>query len=364
MNFKSSLFLSTIFLIPFSVLSAEKQKVTFMTYNVENMFDAEHDEGKDDYTYLPLALKKGALKEQVKKSCKAQQNPTWRKECLELDWNEEVVTAKQRQIASVIKSIDGGSGVGPDIVLLEEVENLNVVQSLVDNELSDANYNVTLIEAGDPRGIDQAILSRYPLSEEFPPQLHAMKNYLNDFHADQISGRGILEATVVLPDNSLLTVLALHFPAPSHPAAKRENALMNLNAVRESIPANHLIVAGGDTNITREEVEQYDFLTKYMRPLWVLAEDYCSECVGTHFYAPKKDWSFLDRLFISHGAKGAKKVSEAWSLDPSGVRVMNIAEGQVNAEGEPIRFNPEALKNQGAWGMSDHLPLTMSITRN
>ena len=37
--------------------STDTARVSLMTYNVENLFDTVHDEGKDDYAYLPLSVK-------------------------------------------------------------------------------------------------------------------------------------------------------------------------------------------------------------------------------------------------------------------------------------------------------------------
>ena len=44
-----------------------------MTYNVENLFDTKHDEGKDDYTFLPLSFKRTS--EEVKKILRSRKSP-------------------------------------------------------------------------------------------------------------------------------------------------------------------------------------------------------------------------------------------------------------------------------------------------
>ena len=47
--------LTTITLLLISMLSyAEPHEVIIMTFNVENLFDYIHDEGKNDETYLPI----------------------------------------------------------------------------------------------------------------------------------------------------------------------------------------------------------------------------------------------------------------------------------------------------------------------
>ena len=65
--------------------------VTVMTFNVENLFDAMDDAGKNDHTYLPVTMKQDA--EHIA-FCDAIEVPLWRSDCLELDWNEDAVAFK------------------------------------------------------------------------------------------------------------------------------------------------------------------------------------------------------------------------------------------------------------------------------
>ncbi|MCB0371098.1 MAG: hypothetical protein KDD45_17185, partial [Bdellovibrionales bacterium] len=44
-----------IFICSFSL--AKKNDFSVMTYNVENLFDNQHDIGKQDQTYLPISQK-------------------------------------------------------------------------------------------------------------------------------------------------------------------------------------------------------------------------------------------------------------------------------------------------------------------
>jgi endonuclease/exonuclease/phosphatase family metal-dependent hydrolase len=328
-------------------------RFTVMTYNVENLFDTVHDEGKDDYTYLPLEVKRGALKRQVEKSCNASTGAR-KKECLNLDWNEEMLGTKMRQMASVIRSVSTDRGVGPDVLFLQEVENFNVFQSFVESQFPDAGYYGVLFEAKDPRGIDSALLSRFPISERRPPQLHDI-----DMPSGSQLARGILEVTVDLPDGTPMTTLVFHFPAPYNPRAKREAALHRLNEILQDIPATHLVVAGGDSNVTSQEELEHGLIQSISRPFWHMIEDFCQGCLGTNYYAPKHEWSFLDRLMVSQGRSGRRSTLN-WQIDGASARVVNTAPGQVDERGFPIRFDPEA-SSETERGMSDHLPLAFDF---
>ncbi|MBP3935471.1 MAG: hypothetical protein J6D44_16620, partial [Pseudomonas sp.] len=59
-------------------------RVSLMTWNVENLFDTEHDAGKDDFAYLPLSVKRAHP--EYLASCTKIEVPAWRKECEENDW--------------------------------------------------------------------------------------------------------------------------------------------------------------------------------------------------------------------------------------------------------------------------------------
>ena len=172
--------------------------VTIMTFNVENLFDAEDDPGKNDPAYLPLTAKQSAAH---KAFCEPIEVPRWRSECLELDWNESAVDFKLRQLAEAILQVNDGRG--PDIIALQEVENASILTRLSRDYLQAAGYGeVVLIEGRDLRGIDVAFLSRLPLAGE--PRLHPFE--VTGFPDRAGDTRGILEATFTLPDGRLQVV--------------------------------------------------------------------------------------------------------------------------------------------------------------
>ena len=126
-----------------------------MTLNTQNLFDTHDDAGKDDKAYLPLEKKQSP---DHKKSCNRIKVQSWRNECLFLDWNEETKDAKLTNLVSLITSYNK---TGPDILALQEVENIKILEQLF-NLLEPFGYiDFKLLESRDRRGIDTAYISKY-----------------------------------------------------------------------------------------------------------------------------------------------------------------------------------------------------------
>ena len=263
-----------------------------MTFNVENLFDNIDDPVKDDKAYLPLSAKQTAAH---RNACNEIEVNRWRDECLNLDWNDDILDYKMTVIAATILQVNDGRGA--DIIALQEVENLAVLEQLRTGYLADAGYlPAILIEGTDARGIDVAFLSRLPLAQ--PPRLHPLK--LTDFPERERDTRGVLQADFQLPDGSILTGFSVHFPAPFHPTEMRVAAYQHLNGLLAALPDDHHAFAAGDFNTTRSEDAEKRLLDTWARPHWTLAHDIgCQDCKGTHYYARGDDWSFLDMIFFA-----------------------------------------------------------------
>lgn len=105
-------------------IRAQSQKSLLLaTWNVQNFFDSVDDPLKDDSVFP-----------------------------------SDIVSFKLRSIATVIKALD------PDLIALQEVENLELLQRL--NDEGGLGYtHAILLEGNDPRGIDVALLTRLNVLE-------------------------------------------------------------------------------------------------------------------------------------------------------------------------------------------------------
>lgn len=331
---------------PPSIWTPASHAVTVMTFNVENLFDTVDDQGKDDMTFLPLAVKASPSH---KKKCAKIEVDKWRDQCLNWDWNDDVLKVKLERLGRVINSAKNGQG--PDILVLQEVENQRVLQRLVDDQLKDQGYKIILLEGGDARGIDVAILSR--LKTRGAPVLHQIP-FKKIEERRRRDTRGILQAGFKLPDGRALSVFAVHFPAPFHPYELRADAVAFLNKLKKELPTGTLAIAAGDFNITREEDEAQQVVERFLDANWLVAHKLgCKGCRGTNHYAPKNSWSFLDMILVS---KEFYDGTLDWKALPASVRILNLGEPEQIHNGAPKDFDPQAKS-----GVSDHWPLAMDI---
>lgn len=327
---------------------AAAQSLTIMTFNVENLFDNVDDPGKDDGTYLALADKQN---DAHRAACAKIEVPHWREQCQEWDWSDTIIERKLRVIADAILQV--GNGRGADVIALQEVENIRILERLRNEYLAEAGYlPAILIEGNDLRGIDVAFLSRLPLAGE--PVLHAMT--FEDIPEERVRDtRGILQADFRLPDGSLLSGFAVHFPAPFHPTEMRETAYAHLSGLLAALPSDRPAFAAGDFNTTSKEDAGKDLLGRLVRPYWTIAHEVgCTGCPGTQYFAPDDSWSFLDMILWSPTRD--RGVDATWQIRADSVAIANKTAAQVTDDGTPARF-----ELPGGLGVSDHWPLMMTV---
>ena len=293
-------------------------------------------------------------------------NENFRRQCKELDWNEHVVTKKLGNIASVIKAHD--RGVGPDILVLQEVENRSILERLNTKYLAGLGYQV--IETQDTaggRGIDVAVMSKLPLrsgqtSKPHPVDLNAILN------GECGNTRDILEVPLELPDGTALTVFGVHFPSPRNPKPCRDTVMKKLNELQDKLPASEISIAGGDFNITCREEEQLT-ITQIAELKWLVSDEPKAGCAapGSTFFfdrnAPNGEritWSFLDIIMGSKNLDAGYENGPSWFLNRGSFRTHVATKEQVakNAKGQikPLRFSPTELK-----GVSDHWPVVIEL---
>ncbi|GIS74947.1 MAG: endonuclease [Gammaproteobacteria bacterium] len=321
-------FISLLFANPLAT-----EELSLMSYNVENLFDTEDDFLKDDKAFLPVTKKKhvyhiGACnKIEVKK---------WRDECLYLDWSEEAKTKKILNIAKVISSLNSD---GADIIAFQEIENINVLKDLF-NQLEPLGYiDFVLLEGRDYRGIDSAIISKFPIKRS---KLHFIK-FSPGFPIKDT--RPILEAQIDLLGKTL-RVYSVHFPAPFLNSVMRKDAFIHL----ENLVNSHddPAVAMGDFNVTSEEETELGTFKDQSKTWYVSHYQGCANCKGTYYYQPKDDWSFLDAILVSKG-RGV-------NFNTSSIDVLI---NDTNAYKDS--FKPKGFDAVSMEGVSDHFPVIAKV---
>lgn len=319
--------------------------VKIMTYNVENLFDTEDDPGKEDETYLPLALKKG----EIKSRCKTLKKHYYVDECLTLDWSNDLLDKKMQRLSDVVLQVNNGKG--PDILILEEVENKNVLEKWRNSYLKPAGYSeAILIEGKDDRGIDVAMLTRLPLEGE--AKLHDIDFTIpEDEKSKHFKSRGILQTRLKLSDGTILNVFGGHFPSQGSTTPYRERAILKMNELKKTIPDNELAVAGGDFNITVDEDRKHGLYNKQLASEWKVSHMIgCHDCKGTEYYPRNREWSFLDALLFHPKLTDSKS---AWQVNVDSIQVPQESKYQWSRFGTPARFNNGKSKT----GVSDHWPV-------
>ncbi len=327
-------------------LNLHAKEFTVMTYNVENLFDTTHDEGKKDYTNLPLEVKKKMP--EAFRYCRSIQNPYWREECYTLDWNEETLNAKIRNISRVILDFDNGRG--PDILVLQEVENMNVLKML--NERGNLGYStLVLLEGEDFRGIDVAIMSRFPLMDE--PELHHVETQR------KVRTRGILEAKFDVYGKSVV-VFANHWPSQANPDELRVLAAKKLMYASARARADIRIAAGDFNTKENDKLNGLrDIVLKPQRrihfhptnPSLQLRNEHAE---GSHWYQGK--WVYLDRILIdSKSTENGVQTEFVLHARDYMLKRRYYRSGRRH-DVAPYRFDP--VEDDG---YSDHLPVAISV---
>lgn len=308
--------------------------LTFMTYNVGNLFDTQHDLGKHDDTFLPLNRKQNKAH---KDRCAELTSEDERQACLDWDWVDNVLDEKLKRLTEVLKLVN--NGLGPDVLLLQEIENRIVLDRWLKNFLKPMGYTKSvIIEGQDIRGIDVAILTKLPLDGS--PQLYPVP-FRNIKDRERQDTRGILRVNMKLPEGPIVSVFAVHFPSPQYPASLREQSLKYLNELQAGLPKNNVSIAGGDFNITSSEDQEKKFLEKWATPTWTVA----------HL---EDQWSFQDMFWLS---KNFNEKSN-WKFQPLKTRVINTAPNQQTTDGKP-----QAFALPGPTGVSSHWPLVIELQR-
>ena len=133
--FFRSFIILTLFLMTSSAFAGERRgEYVIGFYNLENLFDTTHDEGKNDYEFLPDGNNR---------------------------WTVDKYQKKLSNMAHAIRAMRDENKAYHTILGVAEVENQHVLEDLVgEKEIADAHYRFVHYDSPDERGIDVALLYR------------------------------------------------------------------------------------------------------------------------------------------------------------------------------------------------------------
>ena len=133
----------------------------------------------------------------------------------------------------------------------------------------------------------------------------------------------------------------------------REAAYRHLNALKAALPDDRPAFAAGDFNTTSVEDTEKNMLGRFVRNEWSIAHEVgCTGCLGTSYYQPRDDWSFLDMVIWSDGS--------GWRLDADSVAIPRDAPEQ-SREIKPGILAPKRFSIDSMGGISDHYPVYVTI---
>ncbi len=323
-------------------------RISVVTANVENLFDTEHDPGKLDYEFLPKSIKQG--NQVLLDYCQSLPSPA-KSKCRNFDWSNQVLEEKIRRLR---KSLMQNDPQGPDLLLLQEVENQHVLNQLADQAFPEAGYKTrVLLEGQDPRGIDPALLSKFPLAGK--AQLHQFRLIepaLQD--STPLATRGLLQVPLQTPWGRL-QVFVLHLPSQHHSSQVRKQALHQLIDQIHRLDPEEMFLVGGDFNISAQEELNMQFYSKRLSDHFEVSHLWSPpspSALGTTNF--KGVWSFFDVLLFPKSA-----ISKKHTCHPvqGSIQVLQQLPIQKTKEGFPKHFRPKSH-----FGISDHFPVRAEWT--
>lgn len=319
-------------------------------YNLENLFDTIHDEGKNDFEYLP----DGGMK-----------------------WTSLKYEHKLDRMAEAVAAL--GTDYDPRgamCVGVSEVENIGCLNDLCARikKNHDKDFTPILLEGPDRRGVDVGFLynpARFKVTN--------VKGYeLKAHYADGYPVKSRLQLVVsgyILESKPLekIHIIVNHWPSryggELSSRATRDTAAMLCRTICDSIylkeprakiivmgdlnddPYNHSCAEVMAARKTREEVEEQGFFNT----MWLKLDR------GIGSLAYNGSWNLFDQIMISEPLMNAKLEDGKWCYWKSQIfnkPFLTVQEGKD--KGTPLRTH-----KGGVWqdGYGDHYPTMIYLIK-
>ena len=303
------IFLSLISSLP---ILAENSSLRIVSYNVENLFDTQHDTLKNDSSFLPDGMH---------------------------HWTYRRYQTKIDRIAQVLVNIGGWESV--PLVGLCEVENARCLRHLC-YQLRRFHYKYVHYDSPDERGVDVALLydsTRISIlnSQAIPLMLE------ND------RTRDILYVSALYELRDTVHVMLCHLPSQLGGASssdwKRQHAKSLLQSHIDSIlllqPSANIVLMGDMNTLPQDDLNA---MTNLMLPIQ-------KSGLGTHKY--QGIWTCLDQFYVSPSLVSRAQTtifSPPWLMEED-VPYLDLKPRRTYVG---YRYND---------GYSDHLPIVLTIQK-
>lgn len=340
------LFILAVLMLAVATTQAQKHHGVYAIgfYNLENLFDYTHDEGKKDEDFLPTGR---------------------------YQWNQTKYKWKLRNLSRVLSEM--GTEVLPKqgcaLIGVAEVENDHCMSDLVAQEpLKKRGYRYVHIEGPDHRGIDCALIYNPKL---FKVDDAKLLPYIYDLPADSLRAtRGFLAVTGTLAKDRVM-VIVCHWPSRGAGSYYRELAAKQVKAIKDSIlhhDAERKVIVMGDMNDDPTNRSMHDVL---------LAKGEIEEVGTDGMYNP---WYNV----LVKEQTGTLRFRGAWNLFDQIALTPNLVAQPSNKSRKGLRYlshevfrRDYLLQTEGKWegypkrttaggvwinGYSDHLPVVVYLT--
>ncbi|MDD3038205.1 endonuclease/exonuclease/phosphatase family protein [Bacteroides sp.] len=323
-----------------------------MEWNLENLFDIQHDTLKNDYEFLPDAIR---------------------------HWNYNRYQKKLVDIARVITAV--GEWTPPALVGLCEIENDSVLRDLTRRSpLKKLGYRYVVTHSPDQRGIDVALLYQRDVFKLISYQSITIPPF-----RQHRPTRDLLHVSGLLLTGDTLDVIVCHFPSRSGGAKESEpyrlhtaqilqtaadsilftrqhpqliimgdfNDYPTNKSIREVLSAQEPPINSVDT-VTSNSSSAFSMPSISPQKLYhLLARKAKSRDFGSYKY--HGEWGLLDHLIVS-GTLLNKESNFYTSEEKAQVfrAPFLLTKDKKYGDDEPFRTY-KGMKYQG--GISDHLPI-------
>lgn len=374
-----NLFSTLLLILAIGVLPASAQKKVLYGvgfYNVENLFDTQHDPGKNDHEFLPTGS---------------------------YQWTEQKYTAKLRHIAQVLSELCTEFGnkknpAGAAVIGLSEVENSHVLNDLLrEPALAARGYRYVHFDGPDRRGIDVALLynpKAFRLVEaQLIPYIYPTESQPDvdlGFYIDE-NGRvkgypyqnGLLRGDTTYITRGFLTVegylgdekfyfIVNHWPSRGAQSPVRERAGYQVRRLKEALlkqdPDARIVIMGdlnddpGNLSVSSPDAlgaksdknacGPHDLYNPWYDMLY-------KQGVGTLYYRGK--WNLFDQIIFTGNLLNTADKSRLHLLTNAVFSRDYLLQTEGKYKGAPKRTTAG-----GTWlnGYSDHLPTQIFLVKD